>query len=154
MDQIDKAILESLFIGARISNAELAARVELTPGTCLRRVKKLEEAGIIQGYSAKMDLKKLGLTISSLIFIQLTSTNASDVIEFENAIAGISGILSCSVLTGRHDYLLKVVAKDLQAYEVFLKSEIANIPNIVGAESLIVLNEVDMNFSPWFTVLG
>ena len=83
----------------------------MSSSPCLRRVKKLEEAGVIQGYSAKIDLKKLGFTVSALIFIQLTSKNTYDVSEFENAIMGISGVQSCSVLTGRYDYLLKVVAK-------------------------------------------
>ena len=150
MDQIDKSILRHLQANARMSNAELAERVNLSPTPCLRRVKRLERSGVIGGYLAELDLKKVGLTISALVFVQLTINSTDNAAKFEAAIKSIRRVQECSVLTGSYDYLLQVVAMDLADYEKLIKGELANIPNIKNLESTIVLNQVAVNFSPPF----
>ncbi len=150
MDQIDKMILRHLQADARISNAELAERVNLSPTPCLRRVKRLENSGVIKGYATQLDLKKIGLSISALVFVQLTINSTKNAAKFEQAVKSIRRVQECSVLTGTYDYLLQVVALDLADYEKLIKGELANIPNIKNLESTIVLNQLDVNFSPPF----
>lgn len=148
MDQIDRAILRHLQNDARLSNAELAERVNLSPTPCLRRVKRLEATGVIRRYVTEFDLKSLGLSIAALVFVELTINSTENAAKFEGAVKVIRRVQECSVLTGRYDYLLKVVAADLADYEKLIKGELANIPNIKNLESTIVLNQVDVNFSP------
>ncbi len=150
MDQIDRAILRQLQGNARISNADLAERVNLSPTPCLRRVKRLERDGLIRAYRTDLDLPKVGLTIAALVFVRLTINSTENAAQFEAAIRAIRRVQECSVLTGRYDYLLKVVAQDLQDYEKLIKGELANIPNIKTLESTIVLNQIDVGFSPPF----
>ena len=150
MDQIDRKILRHLQADARISNAELAERVNLSPTPCLRRVKRLEKSGVIKGYATQLDLKKIGLSISALVFVQLTINSTENAAKFEQAVKSIRRVQECSVLTGTYDYLLQVVALDLADYEKLIKGELANIPNIKNLESTIVLNQLDVNFSPPF----
>ena len=142
MDTTDKKILSQLQVNARISNAELADKVNLSPTPCLRRVRKLEDDGVITQYRAELDLSKIGLNISALVFIQLTLNSTDNARQFEEAIQGIRRIRECFVLTGRYDYLLRVVANDLADYEKLIKGELAGIPNIKNIESTIVLNQL------------
>ena len=95
-------------------------------------------------------LKKIGLSISALVFVQLTINSTENAAKFEQAVKSIRRVQECSVLTGTYDYLLQVVALDLADYEKLIKGELANIPNIKNLESTIVLNQLDVNFSPPF----
>ncbi len=147
MDKIDQKILLELQTNARISNAELAERVNLSPTPCLRRVRKLEQDGVIKAYRTELDLDKVGLGISALVFIQLTLNSTRNASEFESAIDRVKRVQDCFVLTGRYDYLLKVVAHDLADYESLIKGELANIPNVKTIESTIVLNHINVNAS-------
>ena len=150
MDEIDKQILRRLQSNARITNADLAAEVNLSPTPCLRRVKRLEQEGYIKRYTSELDLPKVGLAISALVFVRLTVNSTENAASFENAIRSIRRVQECSVLTGRFDYLLKVVARDLRDYERFIKGELADIPNVKTLETTIVLSEVDVCFDPPF----
>ena len=150
MDGIDKEILRRLQNNAKMTNAELAAEVNLSPTPCLRRVKRLEQEGYIKRYTSELDLSKVGLAISALVFVRLTVNSTENAAFFENAIQSIRRVQECSVLTGRFDYLLKVVAKDLRDYEKLIKGELADIPNVKTLETTIVLNEVDVRFDPPF----
>ncbi len=145
MDSIDRLILAELQRNARISNAELAERVNLSPTPCLRRVRKLEDEGVIKGYRTELDLDKTGLGISALVFIQLTLNSTENGIEFEQAMNNIRRVQDCFVLTGRYDYVVRVVAQDLRDYEKLVKGELANIPNVKTIESTIVLNHISVN---------
>ncbi len=145
MDSIDRQILLQLQTNARVTNAELADKVNLSPTPCLRRVRKLEDDGVIKGYRAELDLDKIGLGISALVFIQLTLNSTANGEQFEQAISRIQRVQECFVLTGRYDYLLRVVAQDLSDYEQLVKGELANIPNIKTIESTIVLNQLNAN---------
>lgn len=150
MDSIDKDILRRLQKDARITNADLAAQVNLSPTPCLRRVKRLEQEGYIKRYTSELDLPKVGLGISALVFVRLTVNSTDNAAVFETAIRSIRRVQECSVLTGRFDYLLKVVAKDLRDYEKLIKGELADIPNVKTLETTIILSEVDVCFDPPF----
>jgi len=145
MDYIDRQILRQLQTNARVTNAELADKVNLSPTPCLRRVRRLEDDGVIKAYRAELDLDKIGLGISALVFIQLTLNSTANGEQFEQAISQIQRVQECFVLTGRYDYLLRVVAQDLSDYEQLVKGELANIPNIKTIESTIVLNQLNAN---------
>ena len=146
MDNIDSKILSELQKNSRISNADLAEKIGLSPTPCLRRLRRLESDGLIQGYRTDLNLQKLGFGISALIFVQLTLNSKRNAREFEDAISSIHRIQECLVLTGQHDYLLKVVAKDLSDYEHLVKGDIADIPNIKNIESTFVLNQMKLDF--------
>ena len=138
MDGIDKEILRRLQNNAKMTNAELAAEVNLSPTPCLRRVKRLEQEGYIKRYTSELDLSKVGLAISALVFVRLTVNSTENAAFFENAIQSIRRVQECAVLTGRFDYLLKVVAKDLRDYEKLIKGELADIPNVKTLETTTV----------------
>lgn len=148
MDSIDKKLIRQLQADARISNAELAERVNLSPTPCLRRVKRLEENKVITRYTAELDLEKIGVTISALVFIQLVVNSTEKAQQFESAIQTIRRVQECFVLTGRYDYLLRVVAKDLKDYEKLVKGDLANVENVKTIESTIILNQVNDNVAP------
>lgn len=145
MDKVDKAILRELQVNARITNAELADKVNLSPTPCLRRVRRLEKDGMIKGYRALLDLDQIGLSISALVFVQLTLNSTANAILFERSIQGVERIQGCFVMAGRYDYVLRVVARDLRDYERLIKGELADIPNVKTIESTIILSEVDID---------
>lgn len=142
LDKTDKKILQLLQQNARITNAELAERVNLSPTPCLRRVKRLEELNVIQGYSAIIDKAGLGLQISAFVSIQLDRNSLKNAKDFELAIRSLDQVLDCYVLAGGHDYLLHVVAADLSQYERFIKEKLAGIKQIAKIDTTIVLNQV------------
>lgn len=145
MDKVDKAILRELQVNARITNAELADKVNLSPTPCLRRVRRLEKDGMIKGYRALLDLDQIGLSISALVFVQLTLNSTANATLFERSIQGVERIQGCFVMAGRYDYVLRVVAHDLRDYERLIKGELADIPNVKTIESTIILSEVDID---------
>lgn len=141
-DRTDRAILQALAENARISNADLAERVHLTPTPCLRRVRRLEDSGIIQGYTVRLDHAALGLGISALIFVQLERNSLDNANRFEAAVSELAEVTECSVLTGAHDYLLRVTVADLEHYERFVKESLASIPQVANIDTRIVLKQV------------
>lgn len=142
MDRTDRAILRALAENARISNAELAERVHLTPTPCLRRLRRLEDSGVIQGYTVRLDNTALGLGISALIFVQLERNSLDNANHFEAAVRDLPEVTECSVLTGAHDYLLRVTVQDLEHYERFVKESLASIPQVANIDTRIVLKQV------------
>ena len=108
----------------------------------------MEQSGVIRRYVSEFDLRKVGLSISALVFVQLTVNSTHNAAGFEAAIKGIRRVQECCVLTGRYDYLLKVVAQDLTDYEKLIKGELADIPNVKTLESTIILNQVEVDFDP------
>jgi len=141
-DKTDRLILSTLQEDARISNAELAERINLSPTPCLRRVKRLEEQGVIEGYSARLNKEKLGLGISAFVFIQLERNSSHNASAFEQAIQNLDAVIDCYVLTGEYDYLLNVVTPDLKGYEDFIKKRLADIPQVAKIDTTIILNQV------------
>lgn len=141
-DKTDRRILSLLQGDARISNAELAEQVNLSPTPCLRRVRRLEEQGVIKQYVTELDREKIGLHISAFVFIQLERNSLENAGAFEAAIAELEEVMDCFVLTGEHDYLLRVVSEDLGTYEKFVKEKLAGITQVAKIDTTIILNQV------------
>ena len=141
LDRIDRKILSQLQRNARISNAELAERVNLSPTPCLRRLRKLQDSGLIEGYTAILDKKALGLQISAFVFVSLDKNTRENGEAFESALKDLAEVTECCVVAGRHDYVLRVVTKSLEDYERFLKERLAEVEVIAGLESMIILNQ-------------
>jgi len=141
-DKTDRRILAMLQGDARISNAELAEQVNLSPTPCLRRVRRLEEQGVIKQYVTELDREKIGLHISAFVFIQLERNSLENADAFETAIGELEEVMDCFVLTGEHDYLLRVVSEDLGTYEKFVKEKLAGITQVAKIDTTIILNQV------------
>jgi Lrp/AsnC family leucine-responsive transcriptional regulator len=143
LDRYDWQILRILQDHGSISNQELADRIGLSPSPCLRRVRLLEEAGFITGYRALLDAKKLGLSLMALIHISMDQHTPERFDTFETRIADIPEILECLLITGQSaDYQLKVVVKDMDAYQELLLNRITRIPGVSGVHSSFVLRRV------------
>jgi Lrp/AsnC family leucine-responsive transcriptional regulator len=143
LDRYDRQILEILQSDGRISNQDLADRIGLSPSPCLRRVRTLEEAGLITGYRALLDAKKLGLSLMALIGISMDQHTPERFANLENAIAEIPEILECLLITGQQsDYQLKVVVRDMDAYQDLLLNKITRIQGVTGVHTSFVLRKV------------
>jgi Lrp/AsnC family leucine-responsive transcriptional regulator len=143
LDRLDRRILECLQAEGRLSNQELAERVGLSPSPCLRRVRALEEAGLILGYRALLDARRLGLTLMALIHICMDRHTPERFENFEREIAALPEILECLLITGQDaDYQLKAVVRDMDAYQDLLLKRITRIPGVTGVHSSFVLRRV------------
>lgn len=142
LDAIDRRILRSLQENARISNVELAREVGLSPSPCLRRVRDLEESGIIRRYVALLDPAALGLPVS--VFVQVSlERQIEDALEtFEAAVLARPEVMECYLMTGDADYLLRVVVPDLTAYERFLMDSLTRVPGVSSIRSSFALKQV------------
>ena len=142
-DRYDLQILRLLQENGRLSNQELADRIGLSPSPCLRRVRTLEDAGVIAGYRALVDAKALGLSLLALIHISMDQHTPERFEGFEGAIRDIPEVLECLLITGQAaDYQLKVVVRDMDAYQQLLLSRITRIPGVTGVHSSFVLRRV------------
>lgn len=143
MDRYDRQILEILQSDGRISNQELADRIGLSPSPCLRRVRALEDAGLISGYRALVDAKALGYSLMALIHISMDQHTPERFSAFEAAIQNIPEILECLLITGQDaDYQLKAVVRDMDAYQDLLLNRITRIKGVTGVHSSFVLRRV------------
>jgi Lrp/AsnC family leucine-responsive transcriptional regulator len=142
LDAIDRKILGVLQTDSRITMQELAERVGLSVSPCHRRVKLLEERGVIARYMALVDQKSLGLHVSVFISIKLVRQKEEDLERFARAISGWEEVLECYLMTGNRDYLLRVVAADLSSYETFLKTKLTRLDGIASIESSFALSQV------------
>lgn len=143
LDRYDRRILEELQRDGRISNQDLAERIGLSPSPCLRRVRALEEAGIILGYRALLDAQKLGLSLMALIQISMDRHTPERFANFEARISELPQVLECLLITGQDaDYLLKVVVEDMDAYHDFLLNRITRIDGVTGVHSSFVMRRV------------
>lgn len=143
LDRYDQRILEVLQEEGRISNQELADRIGLSPSPCLRRVRTLEEAGLVTGYRALLDAKKLGYALMALIHISMDRHTPERFTNFETKIGEIPEVLECLLITGQDaDYQLKVVVRDMDAYQELLLNRITRIEGVSGVHSSFVLRRV------------
>ena len=142
MDAKDWQIVRELQQDGRLTNQELAARVNLSPSPCLRRVRLLEEGGVITGYSADVDPRACGLNIPAFIRIALQRHERDAVAQFEAAVRRIDEILDCYLLTGEADYMLRVVVADLDEYERFVRRRLHAIPGISSMKTSLVYGTV------------
>lgn len=143
LDRYDIEILRVLQKDGRISNLDLAERISLSPSPCLRRLRILEDSGLIVGYRAMLDAKKLGLSLMALILISMDQHTPERLSNFEAKIVGITDVLECLLITGQDaDYQLKVVVKDMDAYQELLLNRITRIKGVTGVRSSFVLRRV------------
>ncbi|MBS1190809.1 MAG: transcriptional regulator, AsnC family [Rhodocyclaceae bacterium] len=143
IDRYDRMILEVLQADGRISNQDLADRIGLSPSPCLRRVRALEEAGLITGYRALLDARKLGLSLLALIGISMDQHTPERFANFEASIAEIPEVLECLLITGQQaDYQLKVVVHDMDGYQELLLNKITRIAGVTGVHTSFVLRRV------------
>lgn len=142
LDEINGKILSALQQNGRLTLAELAQKVGLSPSPCHRRVRLLEERGVIERYVAVINQRSVGLPVSVFISIKLESQREDSLQKFAKAIAPWPEILECYLMTGQRDYLLRVVVADLAAYEVFLKTKLTRLNGINSIESSFALEQV------------
>ena len=143
LDKIDRQILALLRENARMSNLELAESVNLSPTPCARRVKQLEDAGIITGYSVTTDPRKLGYQLSVYIAISMDKHTAERFSNFEKKLRDFPEVVSCSIVTGRsEDYLIKALVKDMAHYEEFLLHRLNRIEGIAQVHTSFELRQV------------
>lgn len=143
LDGFDRRILEVLQAEGRISNQELAERIGLSPSPCLRRVRALEESGLIAGYRAILDAAKLGLSLLALIHISMDRHTPERFANFEQQVADLPEVLECLLITGQDaDYQLKVVVRDMEAYQALLLNKITRIEGVSGVHSSFVMRRV------------
>ncbi len=142
LDEIDYKILHHLQNNGRMSNAELADRVALSPSPCLRRVKALEEQGIIERYVAIVNPKLIGLPVNVVINVSLQSQEQSQLQIFQQRIAECEEVMECYLMTGGSDYMLRVVVPDLEHFEHFLVEKLTSIPGISNIQSSFALKQL------------
>ncbi|HZP78418.1 MAG TPA: Lrp/AsnC family transcriptional regulator [Pseudolabrys sp.] len=142
LDAIDRKILNELQRDGRISLADLAGKVGLSPSPCLRRVRLLEKAGVIARYAAVLDQVAVGLPVSVFVSIKLERQREQALERFAKAIARWPEVLECYLMTGPRDYWLRVVVPDLAAYERFLKQKLTRLEGIASIESSFALEQV------------
>jgi Lrp/AsnC family leucine-responsive transcriptional regulator len=143
LDRTDRRILQAMQSNARISNLELAEAVGLSPTPCSRRVKRLEESGIIRGHVTLLNQPMLGLKLTAYIGISMDRHTPDRFDAFEAEVANYPEVMECSVVTGQSsDYLLKAVVPDMEYYEKFLLGKLTRIPGVAGVHSSFELRRV------------
>jgi DNA-binding Lrp family transcriptional regulator len=146
LDHTDRHILTLLQENGRMTNLELAEKVGLSPTPCLRRTKKLEEDGVIQGYAAIVDQKAYGLPLSVFVSIRLTQQTEEQIREFEKAVASWNEVTECYLMTGSRDYLLHVYADGIDGYERFLKQKMTRLKCIQSVETNFAMSTIKKRF--------
>lgn len=143
IDEIDRQLLRLLQMQARMSITELAERVNLSATPCARRIKRLEDAGIITGYHTKMDAQKMGYPLAVFIAISMDRHTAERFEQFEAKVQSFDEVMSCSIVTGRsEDYLIKVRVRDMAHYEEFLLHRLNRIEGVAQVHTSFELREV------------
>ncbi|MGB0782624.1 MAG: Lrp/AsnC family transcriptional regulator [Marinomonas sp.] len=141
MDKIDLDILSHLQSDGRLTNVALAEEIHLSPSPCLRRVKQLEDSGVIEGYHARIDRQKAGFSMTVFVEVRLKSHAGDKHIVFENSILEMEDIISAHLVSGIADYRLEVVAVDLQDYERILKA-LQSLPHVKDIQSHFAIRSV------------
>lgn len=142
MDAKDRQIIRALQHDGRMTNQDLAARVNLSPSPCLRRLRNLEASGAIRGYAADVDAAKYGLPVTVFVRIRLERHNADDVRRFESRVKAMDEVLECHVMTGSVDYQLRVAVAGLDDYENFIRNRIHTIGSIASIDTSFVYGTV------------
>jgi DNA-binding Lrp family transcriptional regulator len=142
VDSTDRAIIDALVADGRLTNVDLAERVSLSPSACLRRVRALEESGVIRGYRAEIDPSAVGRGFEIEVTIELTHKDRATVEAFEERIARMAPVAECRRLFGVPDYLVRVAVADAAAYEAFYMNELAELPGIGRVNSQFTMKLV------------
>lgn len=142
MDRYDRLILEALQQDGRISNKDLAGRVNLSESACLRRVRGLEEEGMIERYVAMVNQARAGMPGDVLVHIGLHREEQSELAAFEEAVRNIPEVMECYLMTGEFDYLLRVVVADMADFERIHKEELTRLPGVARVNSSVAIRKV------------
>ena len=142
MDRYDKLIIEALQHDGRISNKQLARRVNLSESACLRRVRALEDSGLIERYVAMIDQARAGLPGDVLVHIGLHREEQSELAAFEEAVRNIPEVMECYLMTGEFDYLLRVVVADMADFERIHKDALTRLPGVARVNSSVAIRTV------------
>ena len=142
LDALDRAILSELLEDGRQSQVDLAERIPLSATAIARRIRALEEKGVIQGYQARINRQALGLSMMAVVHVGLNSQNEDVLKAFEEAAAKAPSIVSCHLMSGEDDYLVTVMARDLADFERIHKEQLSRLPGVVRLKSSFALREV------------
>jgi DNA-binding Lrp family transcriptional regulator len=144
-DKADKRLLRELQANSSLSVAELGELVNLSPSACHRRIKLLEDQGVITGYGARLDAAKLGLSIEFFVEISLIAQTEQNLEAFENSVRRVPEILECHLMGGQYDYLLRIAASSATDYERIHRQAITRLPHVARIQSSLALRTV----KPW-----
>lgn len=144
LDDIDRRILRALQQDGRMQNIELAAKVGLSPSPCLRRVRSLEQAGVIRGYVALLDASQVGMNLTVFARIWLKSQEAETVEHFTSVIKGLPQVTECHLMAGDCDFLLRVVARDLDDYREFQINHLTRIKGVLNVKTEIPMQNIKL----------
>lgn len=142
LSDVDRRILRALQEDGRMTIQSIADRVGLSASPCLRRIRQMEEAGIISAYSALVDQEKVGLPVSVFISIKLERQRSKELDRFAAAISSWPEVMECYLMTGQYDFLLRVVCADLRSYEGFLRDNLTQLEGVRSIESSFALGQV------------
>jgi len=142
LTDVDRRILKVMQEDGRMTIQAIGERVGLSPSPCLRRIRRMEEAGIITAYSTTLDQKAVGLPVSVFVSIKLERQRAEQLDRFGEAIADWPEVMECYLMTGQFDYLLRVVCADLGAYEAFIREKLTRVDGVASIESSFALGQV------------
>ncbi|MFN3447858.1 MAG: Lrp/AsnC family transcriptional regulator [Roseococcus sp.] len=148
MDATDKRILRALHAEARLTNAELAERVGLSPSPCWARVRKLEQAGVIRGYHAALDQAKLGLPDTVIIEVMTEKHDEAQLAEFESAIAAMPEVIEAWLVTGEYDYVIKAAVGGTAGYERLLREKIYRLPGVRHTRTAFAIRCLKQSYTP------
>lgn len=142
LDRVDARILELLQEDGRLPVADIAAQVALSPSACARRVRLLEDRGVIRGYTARVEPAAVGLPMIAFVLVSMSRKSEEVLAAFETAIAKAPEVMEAWLMTGRDDFLLRVVVSDLQAYERFVRQRLTRIPGVAQVETSFMLRQI------------
>lgn len=140
LDAIDRKILGKLQANGKITNAQLAKEIGLSPAPTLERVKKMERKGVIASYHAKLDPNMIGIGVSTFVLATLKSHSKKHLEHFVESIANIDEIIECHHITGAGDFILKIVCKDIQAYQQLMLEKVSDIDGVDNLQSMISMS--------------
>jgi Lrp/AsnC family transcriptional regulator, leucine-responsive regulatory protein len=142
LDRFDRAILQALQIDGRIPNSTLAERVNLSESACLRRMRALEESGLIEGYSANINQQKAGCPVNVIVNITLDRQDETELRKFEDAVRKIPEVMECYLMTGAYDYAVRVVVADTADFERLHSKHLTRLPGVARVHSSFALRTV------------
>ena len=142
LDEFERKILVILQVDSDRSNADIAAEIGLSDAPCWRRIKKLKKEGYIRGQVSLLDRRKVGLNAQVFAQVKLTAHGRSNLAEFAEAIRNFPEVLDCFVLMGPVDFMLRIVAKDIEAYERFFFDKLSQVPGVQEINSMVALSEI------------
>ncbi|MFC3127152.1 Lrp/AsnC family transcriptional regulator [Pseudoroseomonas globiformis] len=142
LDAIDRKILQLLSRDARLSVERVAEQVNLSATPVRRRIRQLEQAGVIRRYTLDIDMKACGYGLRLFAFIKLQSRDRATIRDFEERVRALPEVTSCNLITGAHDYILEMNVRDMETYNLFLRSILAELPGVFGIETSVLIGQV------------